>query len=55
MSINGILTGVLEHISSQMLQQRQSLQPMALNKSADVNNDRPEAHRRNANLLARPS
>ncbi|MEY3370673.1 MAG: hypothetical protein RLZZ361_1343 [Cyanobacteriota bacterium] len=55
MGINGILAGVLEHISSQMLQQRQSVQPIALNNSADVNNGRSEAHRRCANLLARPS
>jgi hypothetical protein len=55
MSVNGILAGVLEHVSSQMLQQNQSLKPKSLNELVGVRNERFEANRNAGQSLARPS
>jgi len=55
MSLNGILAGVLEHVSSQMLQQNQSLKPKPLNQLVDVRNERFEANRDTGKSLARQS
>jgi len=55
MSVEGILVGVLERVSSQMLQQNQSLKPKPLNQLVDVRNERFEANRNAGKSLARPS